>query len=436
MESSRENTQLATQKTALIGWIICSLGAVFYCYEYLLRIQPSVIVPELMRQFHISADRFSVLISLYYLAYTPMQAVVGVITDLYGPRYILTFAVFVCALGSFFFGIADSLYLASIGRFLVGLGSAFAFVSALKLASIWLPLNRFALFAGLVTALGMIGGMLGNIGLTHLVALVGWQETIYATTLLGIILIPIIWFVIRDKNTKSQQPRVVKTAYRDTFSGLLVMLSNRQAWIAGLIGCVLYMSLSVFAELWGIPFLRVAYHLNANQAAFANSAIFLGWLVGAPFTGWVSDRMRKRRLPLLLGCLCSAIAIAWVIYVPTMPYFLLLTLLFLFGVFSSIEVVCFAVGRESSPPHVAGAAVSFVNLLVMFGGLAFQPLVGKIIDSHWTGQMLGGVRVYDVHSYQVAMTVIPLSILLGVFLSFILQESFVSNGSVIPGEKS
>jgi MFS family permease len=423
LKEVQDDVQFAQQKTELIGWLICGLGAIFYCYEYLLRIQPSVIVPELMRHFHISADRFSAVISLYYLAYTPMQAVVGVITDLYGPRYILTFAVFICTVGSIFFGISNSLYMASIGRFLIGFGSAFAFVSALKLASIWLPLNRFALFAGLVTALGMIGGMVGDIGLTHLVASIGWRQTIYAGAILGAILIPIMWLVIRDQKTTDQRmPR--KISYNETFSGLLVIIRNPQVWIAGFIGCILYLSLSVFAELWGIPFFKQVYHLNANQAAFANSAVFFGWLVGAPLTGWISDRMEKRRMPLLLGCLLSAVAISWVIYVPSTPLFLVMLLLFLFGVFCSIEVVCFAVGREVSPLHVSGAAVSFINLLVMLGGLILQPLAGKILDMHWTGQLFEGIRVYNSHSFQVAMSVIPLSLILGIILSLLLKESF------------
>lgn len=416
---------MTRSKTAMIGWVICGLGALFYCYEYLLRIQPSVMVPELMRQFHISAHSFSAIVSLYYLAYTPMQAVVGVVTDLYGPRYILTFAIFVCTLGSLFFGVADNLYLASIGRFLIGLGSAFAFVSALKLASIWLPLNRFALFAGLVTALGMIGGMVGDIGLTHLVASMGWKQTINAGTIIGAILIPIIWWVIRDKQSELSGDRVTsRSSYRETFSSLLVIFSNKQAWIAGLIGCILYMSLSVIAELWGIPFLKEVYHQNASQAAFTNSLIFFGWLIGAPLTGWVSDRIRKRRIPLLLGCLLSTIVTAWVIFIPNTPLFVVQILLFLFGLFSSIEVVCFAVGRETSPQNVSGAAVSFINFLVMLSGLAFQPLVGKLLDMHWMGQMVDGVRVYGTSAYQMALVVVPIASLIGVFLSFVLKESF------------
>jgi MFS family permease len=419
----QENVVLPS-KAALIGWVICGLAAVFYCYEYLLRIQPSVMVPELMRQFSISADKFGVIISLYYIAYTPMQVVVGVMTDLYGPRYILSFAVIVCTIGSFLFAIADNLYLAGAGRFLIGFGSAFAFVSALKLASIWLPLNRFALFAGLVTALGMVGGMVGAIGLTHLVKVVGWKATVYGGSILGAILTPIIWMVIRDKQEASATKQSSKIAYKETFYGLKVILFNWQAWAAGLVGCVLYMSLSVFAELWGIPFLKEVYHLDPNQAAVTVSMVFLGWLIGAPLTGWISDRIQKRRFPLLFGCILSAIAISWVIYFPNTPLILVKVLLFLFGVFSSIEVVCFAVGRETSPRHVSGAAVSFINLLVMLGGMAFQPLVGKFLDMNWAGQMEQGIRVYGVHGYQIALSILPISMVVGVLLTLVMRESF------------
>jgi len=92
-----------------IGWLICILGAVFYCYEYLLRIEPSVMVLPLEHYFHISAKGLGILSGLYYMAYTPMQLVVGVVTDMFGPRRVLTVAVLICAAGSFVFGTARTL---------------------------------------------------------------------------------------------------------------------------------------------------------------------------------------------------------------------------------------------------------------------------------------------------------------------------------------
>ena len=53
-------------------------------------------------------------------------------------------------------------YVAFFGRLLIGFGSSFAFVGIMKLATMVLPANRFALVSGSTMALGMIGGLIGD----------------------------------------------------------------------------------------------------------------------------------------------------------------------------------------------------------------------------------------------------------------------------------
>ena len=146
----------------IIGWLICGLGAIFYSYEYLLRIAPSVMEPALREHFDLSATGFGLLSSIYYFAYVPMQLPVGVLLDRYGPRRLLTFACLICVIGTLLFTGTTVFWIAATGRFLVGFGSAFAFVGVLKLATIWLPENRLAMVSGMTSALGAIGAMLGD----------------------------------------------------------------------------------------------------------------------------------------------------------------------------------------------------------------------------------------------------------------------------------
>ena len=40
---------------AIVGWLICGLGAIFYSYEYLLRIAPSAMESALREHFNLSA---------------------------------------------------------------------------------------------------------------------------------------------------------------------------------------------------------------------------------------------------------------------------------------------------------------------------------------------------------------------------------------------
>jgi MFS family permease len=404
---------------------VCLLGALFYCYEYMLRIEPSVMIPELMRQFQVTAASFGLIAAFYYYAYTPMQLAVGILIDRYGARLVLTLAIIACTLGSFFFSTSGSIYVAGLGRFLIGFGSAFAFVGVLKLAAEWLPKHHFALFAGFATALGMIGAMVGDVELSLLVHKIGWRHTLYIGTVIGAILIPVIWLLVRDTPKWRAEHRGVKTSFEATFAGFWQMLKNPQMWYAGIIGCVFFLSLTAFAELWGISFLHRAYHLHHDEAAFACSLVFAGWLIGAPCNGWLSDKGKTRKRPLIIGGILSLLVFMIIIFKPFhISLHLLYGLLFLFGVFSSVQIICFAISRENNPTHVAATAIAFTNFLVMCGGMIFQPLIGRLLDLGWTGEMQSGIRVYSVAAYQHAFMSILICIIAGIILAFIIRETY------------
>jgi len=409
----------------VVGWLICVVGAIFYCYELLLRIEPSVMMPELMRRFGVTAGAMGMLIAFYYHAYTPMQLAVGILVDRFGTKVMLALAVTACALGSFIFSISGSFYWGAVGRFLVGFGSAFAFVGVLKLAAEWLPKHHFALFTGFATALGMIGAMVGDIGFPFLIQKIGWQATLHVGTGIGVALIPIVWFFIRDTPKWKVAHVGSKTTFKEAFSGFWKMVKNPQMWLAGLVACLFYLSLSVFAELWGIPFLRAVYALSPQAAAFACSMVFAGWLIGAPISGWLSDRTKTRKLPLIFGGFLAAVAIGIIVLKPfQISITLLHWLLFLFGIFCSVEIICFAVGRENNPIRVAATAVGFTNLLCMIGGVIFQPLVGMLLDLGWHGEIVEGVRVYTAADFQHAFWILPALILFGTGLSLFLKETY------------
>ena len=48
------------------GYLICTLAAVFYCYEYMLRMEPSIMVSELMHEFQVNATQFGMLSAVFY----------------------------------------------------------------------------------------------------------------------------------------------------------------------------------------------------------------------------------------------------------------------------------------------------------------------------------------------------------------------------------
>jgi sugar phosphate permease len=411
-------------KKTVYPWIICGFGALFFCYEYFLRISPSVMTSQLMSAHNLNGAEVGSLIAYYYHAYVPLQLVVGLLMDRFGPRRLITFACLLCVVGTILF--ADVSSLAKVGRFLVGFGSAFAFVGALKLATIWLPPNRFALVSGIILCLGMTGAMIGDNLLHSLVGMIGWRNTIYSSAVVGLFLSVLIWAVVRDSDPEHPNYAVHKMSFKQLFSGLWVTLKNPQIWINSFVGFLLYISVSAFAELWGIPYLEQARGLSQTFATQANSMIFLGWAVGGPAWGWFSDFTRKRCLPIVIGSVGAIIGVCILLYVPVLPKHSVYFILFGFGFFSSVQILVFAICHEASQIKIAGTAIALTNMVVMAGGNIFQPLIGKLLDMGWTGQMLHGARIYPAISFQLALSVIPVGLVLAIILTFFIKETHCS----------
>jgi MFS family permease len=406
------------------SWLIWSLGALFYCYEYFLRISPTVFTGDLMRTYGLGGGALGNLVAFYYYAYTPMQLPVGILMDRYGPRLLLTLAVMCCALGSFLFAATHLVWVAAMGRFMVGFGSAFAFVGVLKLAAIWLRPDRFAFVAGLATTLGMIGAMIGENALTFLVKHFGWQHVTFVSGFFGIGLGLVIWMIVRNKKPSVNQnfdyePVKMSAIIHD----LLQALKHKQIWLAGIVGGLLYIPTSVFAELWGVPYLEQARGFSSYEAAGAVSMIFLGWAIGGPVMGFISDRLHMRKVPVIFGSLIAALLLTMLLFTPNIPVKIVFSMLLIFGMFSSAENITFAIARESCSKNIAGTAVAINNMMVMFGGMCLQPIVGKVLDAHWHGTMQNGHRVFTNLAFEHAMVVMPVGLILAAVLTVFIKET-------------
>ena len=91
--------------------------------------------------------------------------------------------------------------------------------------------------------------------------------------------------------------------------------------------------------------------------------------------------------------------------------------------FSAGMVVSFPVGREHNDIRDAGAAMAIVNVGVIAAGAISQPLVGWLLDCHWSGGIANGVRVYDQAAYNGAFWVFPVSCMVATILSLFIRET-------------
>ena len=342
----------------LFPWLICIIAAFFYSYDFILRISPSIMISPLMHDLSINAAGIGLLSAFYFYAYTPLQIPAGVAVDKYNRHRVLTFAALLCVGGTFIFASAHNLYLMFLARILMGAGSAFAFVGALKLASLWLPHKTFAFYTGFATALGTLGAIFADTVLSHFVVHFGWRNTAYLIGCVGIVLLLLVFIFIRNR-----PPWIPKLPdefhnWRNVLIRFLIILKYWRFWINGIVGALLFMPVSVFASLWGVSFIEHSFYFSATQATTVTSLIFLGVVFGGPAAGWFSDFINSRKIPLFSASIIITVLAAIVIYISNIPHWLVYILLFVIGLATGAQVLVFAIAREVCPPGTTGLASS------------------------------------------------------------------------------
>jgi MFS family permease len=387
----------------------------FYLYEFILQVSPGVMTNELMHDLGLNAAGLGALSAFYFYAYTPMQIPAGLLFDRFGPRLLITIALLICAAGALFFGLTQGLFLASAGRLFMGVGSAFSFIGALLLVARWFPPAYFALLAGIVQLMSSVGAMVGEVPLAAAVAHYGWRETINTVAIAGFILAIIVWLFVKDWPPGQQQEATQQNP--GELKRLRYVVRKAQTWWIGLYSFTSWAPITVFASLWGVPYLATLYHFSATQASAACSMIWLGIGIGSPLIGWWSDKIQRRCLPLTLASLLGVITLSLILYAPVLPLAGLYLVLFIFGLAASGQSLSFALVKDINMPQVVGTAIGFNNMAVVAGGALFQPLVGWLLHVNWDGQSLQGIPVYSVNDYRSAMIILPVCYLLGTLIS-------------------
>ncbi len=420
-------TKKEAKESLATAYFIFFLAASFYLYEFILQVAPSVMAESMMKTFGVTGQGFGVISAFYFYAYAPSQLPAGVLYDRYGPRKLMTFAIILCAVGSAFFASTDSVLTACIGRFLIGIGSAFSFIGVLVLISRWFPPYYFAILAGIAQLMSSVGAMFGEMPLAALIAHVGWRNASFILAGIGFILAGFFWVFIRDY--PHQQNQTIPNHYlRDEWKRLVAVCRHAHTWIIGSYAFSIWTPIAVFAALWGVPFLQEKFQISVVAASGLCSMIWIGIGVGSPLLGWVSDRIESRRVALIISPILGLSATLMLLYYPSLPYEWSYATLFVLGLGAGGQTVSFAVVKENNTPEYVGTASGFNNLSVLIGGAIFQPLVGYFLQHSGAGRIINGVHVYSIAGYQKALLVMPICFLASLLIAaFLIKESHPGN---------
>ena len=406
------------------AWLIWGLAATFFFTDYMARVAPSVMHRALQVDFSINEVGFATLTAFFYVPYIAMQIPVGLTVDRIKIRYLLTVMSLITAAGCIVFGLATNLTTASFARVLIGFSAAFAFTSALRLATAWFPAKMLGLLAGLTQALGMLGASAGQAPLSFLVSGVGWRNSMHIIAAIFVVLAALLYMYIQDgpKGCKKTDKSKIKEKYT-IWQSMAAVLSNKQTWLNGLYAGFLYGPSTVIGESIGPAYLEYGRGMSKHTAAFAVSLIFIGWVFGGPFAGFISDKIGRRKPCMIASAVFGLIFTSIFVFSKNLSPSMTYLVFFLFGLTNSGVVIAYAVSTEINKRWVIGTAIAFTNMLSIFVGASLQPLVGYMVD------YVSGGRGYNVETlllsdFQFGLKILPVSSLIALILAMLVKETY------------
>lgn len=368
--------------------------ALFYLYENILQVSQNILTPIMQTELNMQDHQLSMMLSAYFWGYAFMQIPVGVILDKYGVKKPLLVAVMMCNIGAVILSSATSFLVAVIARVFIGLGSAFAVLSALNFTAENFGKHKFATLTGLLLTVGMSGQILGEAPLQHLVNLHGWRASLQIIAIFGVfIFIVLQLFIPRDKN---------KTGASDKID-LKKLVYKIKPWIISIYGMLRFTPFLLFVSFWGNPFMTNIYKLSPESSAIICGMLPLGFAFGAPIWGKISDLIGKRKPIVIISNFLEIMF--W--YLLTIKLNLMLTeiVAFLLGFAVSGFLPAFSLMKESVELNIRTTAMGFMNTLNAVGTPIFMPMI-MIIKNNY--------------SYKNALMVFPLiaicAIIVGIFL--------------------
>jgi MFS family permease len=397
-------------KMATVAWL---LTAVYYFYQYALRSAPAVMMPQLSEAFGLSALGVASIVGLFYYGYSPFSLVAGAAMDRLGPRRLLPLAAVVVGLGALMFSSGNQ-QAASVGRFLQGAGGVFALVGAIYIATKNFPASQAATLIGATQMFGMAGGAAGQFLVGPMIGRgLSWSSFWVGMGVFGLAIGAILFLLI----PKEEPKEVPASWFKSTANAFGTVFKNPQSILCGLISGLLFIPTTIFDMVWGVRYLQDAHGLDYASAVMRSATVPVGWIIGCPLLGFISDRIGRRKPVILGGALVLLACLAFILFgqAGTFPPYVLGLVA---GVASGAAMLPYTVIKEANPAKFGGTATGVVNFL----NFTFSALLGPVFG--WVLQKVSGAGAQmELAHYQVAFAPLLFGVAFAIVLTFVLKET-------------
>jgi MFS family permease len=364
-------------KQERLALIILAAICLTYFVESFLRSAASALSPVLINELGISRGAMGLLITGYFLIYGIMQLPAGVLADILGPRRsILWFTALTC-IGSLLFWLSYRYELLLAAQVIIGVGTSVFYVNAVTLVIRWFHPEKKATAIGVLSASMGIGGFASYMGFPLSISLWGSWRELY----LGMLVVLLVnWvlniLVLRDS---PQLIAFVKREKRDIIGSFRNTLADKR--FQPMLFTYIFLAFNYVLYSWGNQYFVEAKKLIYVEAGMVTSLGTIASFLGCLMMGVISDRLRKRKAPLIFFYGVYLISLITLVLTPAgLPVVIYAGLWALMGIGTSSWVLFFSMVGEVLPARKMNIGLGLLNGLSITFSSSMTPIYGSIVD--------------------------------------------------------
>lgn len=362
------------QRRAII--IIVSFG---FLLSLFYRVSVAVISKDLTSDLGLDSGQLGDLTAAFFYAFALSQIPLGILLDRIGPRAVMTVLGLMGVAGAALFAAAGGMAGATWARILLGVGMSCNLMGTLALTASWFSIDRFALTAGIITALGTLGNLLAATPLALAAQALGWRGTFWVVAGINLVQVIALALVVRNHPPGAKRPANGRSSIWEA----LALYKTYFYWAISLATFVRYGFLVALQGLWLGPFLLYGLGFDLIQTGNALFMLGLGLLIALPLSGRLSDRWLATRRgvvwPSLVVFGLLVLGLSWLgsgmTHLAVYGYF------FCLGFAAGPGQIMYAHIKELAPPQMTARAMTGINLFTMLGGAFFTQVLGFVLPA-------------------------------------------------------
>jgi len=270
---------------------------------------------------------------------------------------------------------------------------------------------------GVMITIGLCGGIVAQMPMVKLVNSIGWRESVGLLAGIGIIILVLQWiFIVDHPNELSiENEKIRKTLFH--------VVKNKQNWLCATYTALLDLPVIILGATWGNLFLTQEHGITQSQAAFVLSMIYIGTIISSSFIGWLSDKLKRRKLVMIIGGIFALFIVMPIAFGNIFTVSTLAILFFLLGFIISAQSISYPTISESNPFQYTGIALGFASSIIMGSAIVFQPLFGWLIEQHWQ------ITIFNttMNNYRIAFLIIPVGFIFSILCTIFIKETYCVN---------